>query len=90
MVNEKAVRIAAKLYECRDTVRRLWGTDYPTKIKAWGETIEAIAANKGLDPLEAGRQLASASHDGATQMVILAATVELIEPSTGDEFPEAR
>lgn len=75
------VQMAAKLYECRDTARQLLGDQFGTKMEEFGATIKAVAEREGLQLIPAATQLANQT-TGFTCILILAALVELIEPSS--------
>ena len=40
MQTEQAVKMAAKLYECRDTAKRLFGDTYHERMAAYGQTVK--------------------------------------------------
>lgn len=74
------VQMAAQLYECRDTVRRFLGQNYQVRMQAIGKAVLARSEQDQCDPLAAGIRLAK-TVDGMDSVMILAATVELVEPS---------
>lgn len=74
------VQMAAKLYECRDTAKRLLGTKYGERMRGWGEVVTACATQEKCDTMAAGIRMARMV-DGMDAVMILAATVELVEPS---------
>lgn len=75
------VQIAARLYECRDAARTLLGDKYPERMREYGDSIRIVAAVKKCSELEAGKMLAEAGGGGMATVLMLAATVEIIEPS---------
>lgn len=75
------VQLAAKLYDCRDTVKRLLQDDYHKQMQEYGEVVRKVAAAEKCSDLEAGTRVAKSAGDGMTAVFVLAATVELIEPS---------
>lgn len=75
------VQIAAKLYECRDAARTILGDKYPERMREYGDSIRSVAAAKECSELVAGKMLAEAAGGGMTTVLVLAATVEIIEPS---------
>lgn len=79
-----AVQIAAQLYECRNAARTLLGDNYSERMHEYGDSIRSVAAVKGCGELEAGKILAEAAGGGMTAVLVLAATVEIIEPSHKD------
>lgn len=87
-----AVQIAAKLYECRDAARNILGGRYAEKMDEYGGAVRSVATERCCGVLEAGKMLAEATGDGMTAILVLAATVEIIEPSNakvsgGGAFP---
>lgn len=83
-MSERLVKISAKLYGARDAARRMLGATYLERTKAWGELIDQVARAKGLSRIEAATLLANGAVEEGNNMavvVILAAAVELIEPS---------
>lgn len=85
MQNPNPIRLAAKLYECRDAARTLLGEQYLARMAEYGATIRQVAAAKQCSDIKAAMLLAqSPDHStGVGQVLCLAAAVELIEPSTG-------
>lgn len=81
------VNIAAKLYEARDTLRRLLGESYRNRIDETMQAVRVIAAANHCDELRAGmlilQQMQADGCGGMEQLYVLAATAELIEPSEG-------
>ena len=75
------VQIAAKMYECRDTARRLLGNKYPDRMRELGQAIKALSKEKSCSNLEAGKRIAESSGGGMVAILVMAATVEIIEPS---------
>lgn len=83
---ENAVKLAARLYKARDAMRRLYGHDYPKKVAMFQEFIRAEMTKRKLDAINATMSLVAGlqKHDsgsGMTQALVLAAYVEMIEPS---------
>jgi hypothetical protein len=74
------VQMAAKLYECRDTAKRLLGDKYPDTIRRWGEIVERRAKQEEGDILATSIHMAKMV-GGADAVMLLAAAVELVEPS---------
>lgn len=82
-MSTKAIQVAAKLYEARDMLKRLLGVSYLPKIRPVVACVKKIVGDG--DVLKAGMGLiADMQRDGESgmsQMYVLAAIVELIEPS---------
>lgn len=77
---EEQVQMAAKLYECRRTARTLLGDRYKAKIQPIKDGLIAIAARDGVSVLSAA--IAAAKRvDGLDSILVLAAAVEIAEPS---------
>lgn len=77
------IKLTAKLYECRDTARRVSGNSYRNFLLPTIAGIQAIAAEKKLTPLKAGMLLANEcakESDGIGMMWAMAAVVEITEP----------
>ena len=80
------IQIAAKLYECRDTCKRLWGNEWKSKVEVHTKLIHAAMKKHGIDnEIQAAMKLINDAKnmDGADvfTMKCLAAAVELVEPS---------
>jgi hypothetical protein len=82
---EKQIKLAARLYRCRDTARTLYGDEYQAKMKEYREYIEACMKAKGLDELQAVLYLSTeikAFKETEMGVVnLMAAVVEMLEPS---------
>lgn len=81
MNNEKATRLAAKLYECRDAARTLLGDKYHDRMAEYERVIRGVAAERCIGLVEAGTEIATKSGGVFMAVLVLAATVEAIEPS---------
>lgn len=82
---EQQVRLAAQLYEARDAVRRLLGTTYSARMVELGGALQRVADASKTTVLSAAIN-AARSVSGLDSLLILAAAVELSEPSA--EVPE--
>ena len=81
------VQMAAQLYSIRDSVRRLMGDNYHPRMAQLGELLQRIAAKHGCSELSAARRIAADEEASSFDaMAILAAAVELIEPSANAEL----
>lgn len=81
---EKQIKMAAKLYECRDTAKRFFKDEYPEKLKPYTHIIKAVMAANNIDVIPALLKVAQTDtyqENAMGQMLFMAATVELIEPS---------
>lgn len=83
-MTEKTIRLAAKLYEARDGVKLLLGDRFAEEMRKGGELLTAIAKSRGETILQTAGTLGkqyNAEDRPFASMVIVAAAVELIEPS---------
>jgi len=84
MTCEQNVRTAARLYEARDTAKTVLGDKYALRMFRGGQLLTKSARNSGQSVLTVAAHLAKkCEEDGRpfAAVVILAAAVELIEPS---------
>lgn len=81
IADERQVRMAARLYEMRDTAKRLLGQDYAPKMAELGAALKTVADKTGREPLAVAIEAARDAH-GLTQCYLLAAAVELAEPNS--------
>jgi hypothetical protein len=84
MLTEKEVKLAATLYRIRDTTRQLLGDKYQRKMAEMGQVVRRAAAMNNMDTLQAAQWMAAQPEmqGHATEtMLVLAAAVELIEPT---------
>ena len=80
MRTEKAVKMASRLYECRDTARNLLGAHYQRDMELWGIAIHDQADADNCSELAAATKMAKDTN-GFGMIIILAAYVEMVEPS---------
>jgi hypothetical protein len=78
---EKLVGTAAKMYECRDTMRTLLGSGYQDTMKQLAGDIRAVAQLKRTTEIEALVLLAKKADDPMMSISLMAAYVEMTEPS---------
>ena len=84
MKHEQPIRIAAKLYEVRDHAKRALGDKYRARMKEGGKLLTGIAEAKKCGVMDVALNVSqSAARKGDMNAVafILAAAVELLEPS---------
>lgn len=80
--DERAVKLAARLYECRDAARTLFGDSYPEAIQRWRAIVVQVMERYGCSAVLAPLKLAEAAKadgirlDGKTIMLLSAAAVE--------------
>lgn len=88
MIDERHIKLAAKLYQARDSYRAIIGEKWRRQLAPLMELILRRAKADGTDALNAGMaiskelQASTGMHDthGAV-LTVLAATVELMEPT---------
>jgi len=79
---DRAAHLASQMHRMRDAMRSIWGEHYPEKVLPWQSAITNVAEGKHLQPLQAAIQLAKAAdHDGYAVIAVMAAYVEMIEPT---------
>lgn len=83
---EKQIKMAAKLYQCRDTAKRFFGTEFNERIAPYKRLIEERQKASGRETLEClidCLNLESIQGNGMAMLMFNAAAVEIIEPSAG-------
>jgi len=83
-MNEQHIKMAAKLYKCRDAAKSLYGDGYKDRLKVYTNVIQGHMKKFNLDVLPSVIEICnfkSVRDDGTAQMLFLAAAIELIEPS---------
>lgn len=83
---EQRVKMAAKLYQCRDTARKLHGAEYAHRIHGYQQLIKSYMVKYTTDnEIDAAIGLCDEYKDsegaGMFTMMIMAAAVEIVEPS---------
>lgn len=81
---EDRIKLAAKLYNCRDAAKRFYKDKYDEKLKPYKNIIEAHKKKFNLEILPSVLELCSFENvrdNGMATMLFMAAAVELIEPS---------
>lgn len=84
---EQEIKIVAKLYECRDTVKslaKMKNESYFEIIADYIEIIKAVMQTKGVDPIKAILEISKTKtyqESGMTQLLFMAAATEIMEPS---------
>lgn len=76
------VQMTAKLYDARDTAKRLLGHRYSETMVKFGAAIASVAKGKGIEPLAAMTLIARTAMDEGNSMAalyVMAACVELVE-----------
>lgn len=84
MLGEQQVKLAARMYEMRDTSRRLLGERYAGVMAGYEWHIRAAMRRYGCGEMEAAKQILEqlqrdVPDSGMTQMQLVAAMVEMVE-----------
>jgi hypothetical protein len=74
------INITPRLYSCRDAARLILGAEYPRRMAELGRELLNAATTADCDVLQAARA-AGRLTDALQAMQLLAAVVELAEPS---------
>lgn len=83
-MSEAHIKLAARLYDARTALKSLWGEEYAAKIEAPMEVLKKLAEAQGVSVIEAAMKEAKHSADNylvGQALVMLAAAVEILEPS---------
>ena len=78
---EQHIKMAARLYEIRDTARRLLGSQYRERMDGMGAVLSALAKDKGRNVLSVAIEEGKKATDQMQFLFIMAAAVELTEPT---------
>ena len=85
-MTDKAVASAVRLYEIRDTAKRILKDDFDAKMADVGLELQRIADEKKCSILAAAADVVG-EHDGTyTTLFVMAAAVELIEKQAGSQI----
>ena len=80
---EKTVRIAAQLYDMRDKAKRLLGPKYKSHMEDLGRLLTMTARKDNKSVLDTAIDVCKKKElAGMDLLLIMAAAVELTEPST--------
>lgn len=86
---EREIRMAAKLYECRDAVKEILGEDYNAKIQKYMNVVLEIMKLKKIEAIPAllllSKTEAYKGNDAAT-LFFMAAICEIIEPTKPEKI----
>jgi hypothetical protein len=79
------IEIAAKLYQCHKTAKKLFKEEFQDKIKFYKDRIFKVMELSKVDELKAVSilcELPSVKDEAFAIMMFLAAVVEILEPDT--------
>lgn len=81
---ETQIKIAARIYECRDTAKKFYGNEWKEKIKFHMDLIQAVMKKHKIDnEVKATVKVIEGVKDdnGIFTMLMLAALAETLEPT---------
>lgn len=82
MITEKHVHIAEKMYSARRSLKSLFPNVFVTTVQRWQSAVRKVMAGKNMTELEAMLDMLKALEGKeVAQMWLLAAVVEMVEPS---------
>ncbi len=90
-LDEKTIRMASRLYAARDSARKFLGKNYLATMASMQEIIREFMKNRSCDALPATMAIVTQLQkenphvSGYEQMLILAAYVEMVEPTKAEE-----
>ena len=80
MATEQQIKMAARLYECRDAARALFRDRYEAIVAPNRDLVRAAMARHKIEALPAAKQLIDvAGLSGVAIIVVMAAAVDVIE-----------
>lgn len=77
--DEKAVAVAGRLYEARDTARRLYGERYDQKAEPWRVMVRDMAREWGCRAVEVPLRLDREGGMPSNPLLLFAAVVDCAE-----------
>lgn len=87
---EQHVAMAAKMYECRATARRLLGDKFHERMAERARLVRAIAKRDNCNDIVAGATvIKEANLQGMDALLMMAAVVEMTEPSNAENHRQA-
>ncbi len=81
---EKEIKMAAKLYKCRDTAKSFLRDEYPTKLKPYTDLLLAVMRVNNLEAIPALLKISETDtyqNNPLGQMMFMAAVVEMMKPT---------
>lgn len=88
---EQHVAMAAKMYECRATARRLLGDKFHQRMEEYASVVRAVAKRDNCNDIVAGATvIKEAGLQGMDSLLLMAAVVEMYEPSNVELTGEAK
>ena len=84
------IQMAAKFYEAREAARFILGDTYGTRIEQWTRLVRRVMDAKQKPAMSACLELMQADDNPHAQLLLLAATVEVIERFPRPDYLEPR
>lgn len=84
MISEQHIKMAAKMYQCRDAAKALYGKEYKKKLDWYICRIYEIQKARAIETLPALIEicsLPSIKENAMATTLFMASAVEIIEPS---------
>jgi hypothetical protein len=81
---EQQVKMAAKLYNCRDTAKKFFKDEYKSRLDPYTHILKQVMQANSLEVIPALLKISETEmykENGMAQMMFMTAVVELIEPS---------
>jgi hypothetical protein len=81
---EKQIKMAAKLYHCRDTAKAFFKDAYKEKLEPYTYILKKVMESNNEDEIQALLRISktqSYQENGMAQMMFFTAVVEMLEPS---------
>lgn len=82
---EKKIKLAAKLYECRNAAKKFFKEQYFEKLQPYTHILKEVMKSNNLEEIPALLKITKTNmfqDNEMAQMMFMAAVVELIEPYT--------
>ena len=81
---EQIVSVAERMYQCRRDLKRLFADRYAEIVDPYGKVIRHVAAERGIDILQAalamGKEMQALHKDPVITICLMAAAVDIVEP----------
>jgi len=84
MNNEVQIKMAAKIYKCRTTATDLFREEYEQRIDPYIKILKGVMKENNETEIKAVLRLSNEAPfvgNGMAEMMLMAAMVEIIEPS---------
>jgi len=79
---EQCVFVTTQMYECRDVARQLLGEKFGAKMRELAKVISSVSKRDRCSAIKAGATvIKSEGLEGMRALMLMAAVVEMVEPS---------